>query len=197
MRKIFDAVNYFDYIGYNVNIAPTSPIACKIRFYLFYVATVLPPSFIVLACFDRFMLSSSNANMRLWSQRRIAYRLVAVVFIFWLLFSIHAFFGSVIYSVSGYSYCSIQQGSYGLFVNLYFMIANYLLPPILMTILGLMTIANVRRAQKRIRPTIGTEYMQRKDRYLLRMLLFQVFINVVFTIPLAVLQVIQYFEINR
>jgi hypothetical protein len=125
------------------------------------------------------MLSSLNARARAWSQSRFAYRLVAGVSTFWILFSIHALFGSTIYSAPGYSYCYIQQGSYTLFVTLYAIIVNYLLPPILMIILGLLTIFNVRRVQRQIHPPTGHTYMNRKDRYLLRMLLFQVLVNVI------------------
>jgi hypothetical protein len=109
--------------------------------------------------------------------------------IFWILFSIHGLIGAVIYDRSGYSYCFIQQGTYTVFVALYSIIINYLLPPILMIILGLLTILNVRRTQRRIPPTTNSGYRQRKDRYLLRMLLFQVLINVIFTLPPGAFQV--------
>ena len=167
----------------------TSLVFCKIKTYFIYIGTILPPCFVVLACIDRLMLSSPKMNYRWWSQPRFAYRLVAVVSTFWMLFSIHAFFGSIIYSTAGYSFCYTQEGSYRLFVTFYAVVLNYLLPPILMTILGLLTIINVRQVQRRIRPEMNGGYVQRKDRYLLRMLLFQVLVNVMFNIPLAVYQV--------
>jgi hypothetical protein len=135
------------------------------------------------------MLSSLNANVRSWSQPCFAYRSIAVVSIFWILFSIHGLFGSIIYYEPGYSYCYIQQGSYKLFVTLYSIIINYLLPPIMMVILGLLTIVNVQQTQRQIHPTGRTVLMQRKDRYLSLMLLFQVLINVSFTIPPGIFQV--------
>lgn len=186
---IFDLVNYFDYIGYSIPVASTSVIGCKIKNYSFYLAIVLPSSFILLACFDRLMLSSSNANTRSWSQRRIAYRLVAVVSIFWAFFSIHAFFGSYLETSFSFSYCTVESGSYTLFVTLYLIIMVYVATPILMAILGMMTIINVQRAKNRVRPAGEAEYMQRKDRNLLRMLLFQVLFNVIFILPLGVFQV--------
>jgi hypothetical protein len=164
-------------------------IFCKIQSYLCFVAAILPPSFVILACVDRLMLSSLNVNVRLWSQPRVAYRSIAVISIFWIIFSTHGFYGAVIYNESTYSYCYFRQGAYTLFLTLYLIIINYLLPPILMTILGLFTIVNVQRTQRRVRPTRGIGCMQRKDRYLLRMLLFQVLIIAIFTIPLGVFQV--------
>lgn len=103
--------------------------------------------------------------------------------------SIHAFFGSTIYSALYHSYCYIQEGSYGVFTIVYSISFMYLLPTTLMIILGLRTVINVRQAQRRVRSTLGERYMQRNDRYLLRVLLFLVLVNVVFTIPLAIDQI--------
>lgn len=75
------------------------------------------------------------------------------------------------------------------FFIVYSIMINYLLPPFLMATLGLLTIFNVRKAQRRAQPGINREYSHRKDRYLLRMLLFQVIVHVIFTIPIAVHQV--------
>ena len=139
-----------DYTGYNIDPAQTSLIFCKIKFYLSYVGAILPPSFIVLACFDRLMLSTVSIRTRSWSKPRVAYRLIAGVSIFWILFSIHGLIWSKIYWEPGYSYCYIEQGIYTLFVTLYAIIFNYSLPPILMIVLGLLTIINVQRSQRRV-----------------------------------------------
>lgn len=176
-------------LGYNIDPAQTSLVFCKFKFYVAYVGAILPPSFVVLACLDRWMLSSTSTKVRGWSRPRYAYRLIAGVSIFWIVFSIHSFIGSVIYYAPGYSYCYIQQGPYTFFIALYSIIMNYLLPPILMIVFGILTIVNVRNTQRQTRPTIESGYMHRKDRYLLRMLLFQVLMNITFTIPPGIYQV--------
>ena len=135
------------------------------------------------------MLSSLNVNNRLWTTPRFAYRLIIGVSIFWMLFSIHAFFGSKNDYVMGYSYCSIEKGSYAWFITFYGIIINYLLPPTLMVTFGLLTIINVQRTHRRIRDTTSRRTMQRKDQHLLRMLLFQVLVSVIFTVPMTVIQV--------
>ena len=189
MQLTFTLCYLFDCTGLTIDSLRTSLVFCKIKTYFTYVASILTPTLIVLACVDRLMLSSPKMNFRFWSQPRFAYRLVAVASIFWTIYSSHAFYGSVIFSRSGYSFCYTQEGSYRVFVTFHSVIMNYLLPPILMTILGVLTIINVREAQRRVRPGVNGEYGQRKDRPLLRMLLFQVLINVIFTIPIAVYQV--------
>ncbi|CAF1317992.1 unnamed protein product [Adineta steineri] len=143
----------------------------------------------VLACIDRFLLSSRDARARSWSQPRFAYRSIACVSLFWILFSIHSLFGSTISSRLGYTQCYIQPGSYTLFVALYSIIINYLLPPTLMAIFGLLTIANIRKTQTRIHPMTRAGYLHRKDRHLLRMLLFQVLVNIICAIPGGAYQV--------
>ena len=58
-----------------------------------------------------------------------------------------------------------------------------------MIIFGLLTIANVRQAQRQIRAIAVGGYTHRKDRHLLHMLLLQVMVNVIFSIPPATYQV--------
>lgn len=135
------------------------------------------------------MSSSLNVNHRLWSTPRFAYRFISLVSIFWIVFSIHALFGSKIFSTGNSSFCSIEEGTYSLFVVLYSIIINYLLSPILMIIFGLLTIINVRQTQQRVRGRVLNGALQRKDHYLLHMLLFQVLTSVIFTIPMAAYQV--------
>ncbi|UJR16877.1 hypothetical protein I4U23_003775 [Adineta vaga] len=176
-------------LGYNIDPSSTSLIFCKLKFYVACVTGILTPNFILLACLDRLMLSSLNARTRLWSQTHFAYRLVAIVFIFWTIFSIHAIIGSTIIVEANYAFCYIENSGYKVFMSLYSIILNYLLPPILMAILGLLTIINVRRIQRQIHPVIGRGYVHRKDRYILHMLLFQVLVNVIFSLPAGVYQV--------
>ncbi|CAF1489618.1 unnamed protein product [Adineta steineri] len=178
-------------IGYNIDPARTSMIFCKFKFYLTFLTAILPLSFIILACFDRLMLSSLSVRTRSWSQPRFAWRAIVCTSIFWIIFSIHAIIGTTIYTESGYSFCYIEQGTYTIFLTLYITIINYLLPPIIMTILGMLTIFNVRRTQRRVHSiTTNHGYTHRKDLHLLHMLLFQVLGNVIFTIPTSVYEVL-------
>ena len=125
------------------------------KLYLFYIASILSPSLLVLACIDRLMLSSPNLHQRRLSRTYFAYRLIIIVSIFWILFSIHELFGAIILSGPNSAYCYIRPGLYTIFSTFYMIIINHLLPPILMIILGLMTIINVRRAPRRVHQITG------------------------------------------
>lgn len=176
-------------LGYNVHSAQTSLAVCKMKLYLTTLTAILPPSFMVLACIDRFASSSMNARVRSWSRPYVAYRMIAVVTLFWVIFSIHPLIGAIIYQSPGQSYCYIQDGVYAIFVAFYSVICNYLLPPILMAVFGLLTIINIRRTRRRVQTAPGLAPMAQKDRYLFQMLIFQVLVNIIFTIPAGVYQV--------
>lgn len=130
-----------------------------------------------------------SVRARLWSRPIMAYRLVAGVTIFWLIFTIHTLIGVNIQTSYGYSYCYYDAGSYAIFSAMYAIVFNYLLPPTLMIIFGFLTIINVRRVQKQVHQNRATAQIHQKDRHLLRMLLFQVLVNVVFTISPGAYQV--------
>ncbi|UJR10940.1 hypothetical protein I4U23_015125 [Adineta vaga] len=165
-------------IGYNKDPAQTSLVFCKFKLYLSSVTLILAPSFIILACIDRLIISSSSVKRRGWSQPRFAYRLVAGASVFCLISSIHAIIGATIYSMPSYSFCYVTQGPYMIFLTFYSTIIYYLLPPILMIILGLLTIIN-------------HSYVRRKDLHLLRMLLLQILVCTIFTIPATAFQIYQ------
>ena len=135
------------------------------------------------------MLSSRSARVRAWSKPLFAYRSIAVVSAFWIVFSVHTLIGISIVPRPTGPMCYFTPGWYTLFSTLYSIIMSYSLPPILMVIFGLLTIANVRGIQSQIHPMTGGGYTQRKDRYVLHMLLFQVLTNIIFTIPGAIYQV--------
>ncbi|UJR10937.1 hypothetical protein I4U23_015122 [Adineta vaga] len=183
-------------MGYDIDPARDSIGFCKVKWYISCVTTILPVSFIVLACIDRLTLSSLSLRRLGWSQPRFAYRLIAGVSLFWLIFSIHAIIGGTVLSEPGFSMCYIQPGAYTYFMTTYSVVINYLLPPILMMIFGLLTIINVRRTQRQIHPMTNPGYAQRKDLLLLRMLLFQVLINVIFIIPASAYQIYQIVSAN-
>ena len=135
------------------------------------------------------MLSSRSARVRTWSHPRIAYRLIVGVIVLGMLASIHILVGVTILLEPTGPFCFLEHGAYAIFAAFYSIIINYLLPPTLMTIFDLLTIANVRQAQRQVRPIAAGGYTQGKDRHLLRMLLFQVLISIIFTIPPGAYQV--------
>lgn len=98
------------------------------------------------------MLSSRNVTVRTWSRPRIAYRLIAGVTLFWILFSVHTLIGTTILPSALGAICYVQPGTYTLFVAIYLITFNYSLPTILMVIFGLLTIANIRKTQRQIHP---------------------------------------------
>lgn len=58
-----------------------------------------------------------------------------------------------------------------------------------MVVFGLLTIVNIQRTRRQVHPQARIQYAQRKDRYLLHMLFFQMLVNIICTIPAGVYQV--------
>ncbi|CAF5026989.1 unnamed protein product, partial [Rotaria sp. Silwood1] len=51
---------------------------CRLKGYILQVANNLYRAFLILACADRFAMSSSNIRIRAWATRKVAWRTVAV-----------------------------------------------------------------------------------------------------------------------
>ena len=66
-----------------------SAFLCKLMFYVTYETANLVPTILILASIDRLLISSQNVDTRLYSSRRLAYLLIGISTVFWMLFHIH------------------------------------------------------------------------------------------------------------
>ncbi len=95
--------------------------------------------YIVLACIDRYALTSPNVRLRNFSQISTARRLMVITFILWHILSIHL----PIFS-------TIQNGRYDQFGFYYILYSVYLLitvcvfPSIVMAVFGYLAYRNMR-----------------------------------------------------
>jgi hypothetical protein len=179
-------INFFSlYIGLITpflglyNLDPTQRITslCKIRFYLRYSTITLSTWFILLACFDRFLSSSMNANIRLWSSIRIAKRVIILATLICFIFPYTQVF--YCYAVNSKNVCTYQVNTCELVNDTILLICNSGLPPVLMVLLSILTIRNVKSLNS------SAANGQRRDIQLIKILFVQVFILVLFAIPVA------------
>jgi hypothetical protein len=85
--------------------------------------------------------------------------------------------------------CGIFSYQYRIFFNFFGTITACILPIILMIIFGILMILNVRSSHKRIAPQINgarNERLRSNDRQLIIMLLLQVLVTILITVPFAV-----------
>lgn len=172
--------------GYNIQTINTALWYCKIRFYLYYICVAIPRYNIILASIDRYFASSRSALRRQWSSQKIAFRLIIGNAIFWSLIYTQVI---IFYRIEN-GQCTPQTGTYGTFFSFYITIDSGILPIFLMLMFGLLTIRNVNRTKKRIRPIPGINYGQstyasrisKKDIQLYRMLAHQIGIFIILNI---------------
>lgn len=75
--------------GFNIDLTTTSLFFCKFRQYLSHVTTVLSRIYIVLACIDRWAMTSPTVARRAFSTVKIAKRLIIQLGIGWCIISFH------------------------------------------------------------------------------------------------------------
>lgn len=188
-------------------VDPTSYIgwACKLRALIVFATRTMSPWLFALATIDRWLLSSIDANRRRRSNLKNAQRGAIAIIISSIL----------LYTQMLYCY-DITDGNtplpcYGKtlacqhLTDFSLILITILCPLFFMVVFGLLTISNVHRSQLRVQthPVKSTvnagnnssgavirnsekKLKQKNDRNLLRMLLVQVLLLIILTLPLAV-----------
>ncbi|CAF4036896.1 unnamed protein product [Rotaria sp. Silwood2] len=164
--------------GYTIQTVNTVVWFCKIRYYLFYIFVAIPRYLIILASIDRYLASSSDIQRRQWSTPKIAIRLIIGNVLFWCVIYIQI---PIFYEIHNGD-CSFRKGVYGIFFCIYLLIESGIFPPLMMIIFGLLTLNNIRRSKRTIRPLPIVDIIQlsqfpvmsRKDLLISKMLFNQI-----------------------
>jgi hypothetical protein len=154
-------------------------VLCKLRSYLVNIFGELGNTMIVLACIDRFLLTSSRVTYRAFSTPKRAKWLILFSIIFWSLFL--SFTPVIITIVNGQ--CG-NFGIYGTIYSAYSIIFIGLIPPMILCIFGYLAYRNMRQAHNRIQPVLNNQIninnsMRRRDRELWVMVISEVLVYVV------------------
>jgi hypothetical protein len=156
-------------------------VACQIQFYIRHVSFQMLRTYKVLACIDRFALSSMQIHIRSFSQVKIAVRLIILSGIFWALIII--FFSFVRTIENGI--CDIHNDLYAWIYTIYYVLFAGILPPLLIVIFSLLLIRNLKRIRNEIRSIHGN-ILRKRDRDLIKMVLIEVMVYVISTIPFSI-----------
>ena len=189
-------------IGYDFDLTSFSSVGCRISIYLTFIVDSLSAYYLILASVDRVLVTSLNARVRARSSPRFAALCIVIGTVFWLLFHVHGIIFSNILPIGPDALlCISEPGFYSEFVTYYLLLVKGILVPVLMTIFGTWTVRNIQRVRRRrIAPMVSiTEQtsgstlssMNSKDRQLVFMLLINVSIYVVFTLPLSIVAIYQ------
>jgi hypothetical protein len=188
--------------GYGNDLSLRSDIFCKIRYFLTYYSRTLSTWSIVLACIDRW-LSSINARNR-FNTISFARQMIFITCLICFLSYLHVLFLFGIQTTPGSSSvtCYALPGIYRAFSDVQYLVFYAIGPPIFMLIFGLLTLKNLRRTRRLVMPTANLQTQlklnptKRRDSQLLAMLLLQIIIIIIFTLPFAIQKLIDTFTLS-
>jgi hypothetical protein len=134
--------------GYNINLATSNLVCCRLSMYASFLFDILISFYLIMASIDRVLITSSNLLIRTQSTRRLAHFIIISGTLFWILFHIHAlFFVNILQIELNTFICYFSPGSYLAFVGYYTLIKSILIP-LLIILLGLLTIKNIRQFRR-------------------------------------------------
>jgi hypothetical protein len=167
-------------------------IFCKLYKYILYIVGQEAKTMIILACIDRFLITSNRASFRAFSTPKRAKYLIFYSLIFWSLSTIHV--PIMITVVNGQ--CT-TSGIYSIIYSIYTIIFVSLIPTITSAIFGYLTYRNIRQMQNRIQPAVQNAInanisTQRRNRDLLIIVIAEVVTYFVTTtlFPLILLEML-------
>jgi hypothetical protein len=157
-----------------------SLVYCRIRNYLGNVWGQIARFFIVLACIDRYVLTSDNVNTRALSRPSIALWSMGIVTVIWHIIPVHIL---ILFTIAN-GRCG-ATGLYYILYSVYSLFFYWFIPCLGMTIFGYMAYSNLRRLHARVQPVehpVGNNrgnnrphiIIHRRDRDLLVMVLSEV-----------------------
>ena len=148
---------------------------CKIRLYLSHSLSQCLRYFVVCACADRFFVTRTNVQIRSLSSIHIAKKFVFMIIVVCFLISIHVpILPDIRENVCG------MFGSYKLIYSIYQITFVGILPLVLMSIFSILTIRSIHHRHDPQRRT------RKIDRYVLRMVLAEVLVNISTSIPYSI-----------
>ncbi|CAF1418035.1 unnamed protein product [Adineta steineri] len=192
--------------GYNISTVMWSNSFCRFSYFGGYVADVLSSFYLILASIDRMLCTSRNARIRRHSNHLVAYTCIIAGTICCMLFHTPALIlVNIIEIIPNYYVCYSNSDGYLAFTN-YYLLVKVILIPTLMIICEICTIKNIQSSHRaRVIPmsiTAGNalNHGRSKDRQLIRILLINITVYIIFNIMTPVIslyeQIIQYQSIS-
>jgi len=188
---------------WGADLTNTNQFLCKLHAFLLFDGITIAAWLIALATIDRCLSSNININRRQHSTLKNAQRGTILVVILSTIIETQQIYCFEANLTNTPLKCYTKTVLCGIISDLFFALVTILLPLIFMFIFGLMTISNVRKSQSRLQPVtvtmnarngdgsatvnIGHPTQRKKsDRHLLIMLFIQVFLMLLFTLPVAI-----------
>jgi len=162
---------------------------CKIPTYIVYTLFAISNWFFVFATIDRLYSTNRSALKRKqFCLTSMALKFIFLTIIVCLLIHTHVLiYYEYFYKLNSYDQlsltCTTNNIAYNIFFSFFMLIFYSLLPPILMSIIGLLTLNNIRKSRRHINPFILQRITRRNTIQLCKSLSIQIIILVILTIP--------------
>ncbi|CAF0759704.1 unnamed protein product [Adineta steineri] len=169
----------------------TSVFYCKFRNYLQIFAYMIMRWSLAFACLDRVALSSSNIRWHSFSKVHVAYRVVAIMIVTWLILPVPSLF---YYNIKGPICAAIYNRATQYYHPIFIIITGFIIPVSIMIISAFLIYNNLVKKRKR-RQLMNTQQQQqeirnqtnnqqrKRDRQVLWILLCQSIAYICATIP--------------
>ncbi len=149
-------------------------VYCKLRLYGSHVIGQFVRFSVVFACADRFFLTRTSARIRSWSSVQTARKIIPINCVIWTVGGLQIiFFNEIRGGVCG------MFGLNKLIYAIYQSISVGILPPVLMSVFGYLTVRSLRQRHA------ANEHIRQKDNDLMRMLVAEIMINIFTSIPFS------------
>ncbi|CAF1201258.1 unnamed protein product [Adineta steineri] len=185
--------------GWSADLTNTVNWLCKVRVYVLFNSRTVASWLIMLATCDRWLSSSVHAHYRQMSTLKNAQRSIIAAIVLSSIAYVQLFYCYEANLTNSPLECYGRNAWCRLLIDLEFISIVVLIPSMMMLIFGILTILNIRNVTLRqIQPVIKTGINQtvsanghspklkKSDRYLLLMLLIQVILLTLFSLPQAI-----------
>ncbi|CAF1527606.1 unnamed protein product [Adineta ricciae] len=156
---------------------------CRARGYLTQMSAMLCRWLLTIACIDRCLLTSTNPRLRHLATVPIARKIVLLLFMMWLLIPIHILIFTDVRRI-GYISCMMSTNASAIYHTVYTILVGGILPPLIMVICTKVLWKSLQAKRQRQELTqIRQKKREVRDAQILAMLVLQVFIFILFTLP--------------
>lgn len=180
--------------AFKADAAHHYPIVCRLEFYAFHITRAISSWLVTMACVDRFFHSSTNIRLRRLSTIKTARMIVAIISVSITVAYSHMIVYFVIENVIDrygrpVPTCDAKKGFYRNFLTFWHMLLYSVLPTILTLLFGCLTIRNIQQGRQAL-PAAGSnaQSTRRSNSQLLRMLIAQVIVIIIATLPYSVVR---------
>ncbi len=169
------SVSPFMYMLNYTDFQTQSVLYCKMRLYISVSLGECLRYFVVLACADRFFVTRTNIRIRSLHSISVAIKFVFIISAVCFSITMHLpIFMNIRNNICG------RVGLYKFIYSVYQITIVGILPPVLMSIFSILTIRSLYQRHGALRR------LRQRDRYLMRMVMAEVMVNVSISIPYSI-----------